>query len=160
MYSENDINQMENKVNKKYIRNIKPYNNNFMDEFEPQKQIEMKINEIPSYKMDNGEGKTFLDNSQFELNKNINNPYIPSQHQSMQNQPSHYQPIQTSVETYKPVDLHNCREFYTQISECPVCTKMYQKRDGIYITVIAILVIIILFLLKKFIIDKHTSSKN
>ena len=149
MYSENDINQMENKVNKKYIRNIKPYNNNFMDEFEPQKQIEMKTNEIPSYKMENGEGKTFLDNSQYESNQYMSNPYIPSQHK-----PSSSTPV-VSVENFKPIDVHNCRELYTQVSECPVCTKMYQKRDGIYITVIAILVIIILFLLKKFILDNH-----
>lgn len=153
MYSEYDINQMENRVNKKYIRDIKPYNDNYIGNIhEPQKQIEMKTNEIPSYKMENGEGKTFLDNSQYESNQYMSNPYIPSQHQPASTTSS---TPAVSVENFKPVDVHNCRELYTQVSDCPVCTKMYQKRDGIYITIIAILVIIILFLLKKFILDNH-----
>lgn len=44
---------------------------------------------------------------------------------------------------------HNCCELLHEVQSCPVCKQMYKKNDGIYITVIVILLVIILFLLKK-----------
>jgi len=44
-----------------------------------------------------------------------------------------------------PIDcLHICHH----IKACPVCTQLYRPHDGIYLTVIAILVLVLLFLLK------------
>ena len=48
----------------------------------------------------------------------------------------------------KPQPFHNCMEFYYSIQNCPICKKMYTKHDGIYISTIIILCIIIIILLK------------
>lgn len=43
----------------------------------------------------------------------------------------------------------DCVSICRHVQNCPVCSQLYRPQTGIYLTVIAILVIIILFLLKK-----------
>ena len=58
------------------------------------------------------------------------------------------QPLPYTPVVEKPQPYHNCMEIYYSIQNCPICRKIYAKHDGIYISSIIILCIIIIILLK------------
>lgn len=47
------------------------------------------------------------------------------------------------------LNIHNCRNIYEHIEECPVCNKYYKQSNRFYIFIIIILVLFILFLLRR-----------
>ena len=58
-------------------------------------------------------------------------------------EPLPYSPIPEREKNY-----HNCMDIYYSIQNCPICKKIYAKHDGIYISCIIILCIVIIILLK------------
>lgn len=57
-------------------------------------------------------------------------------------------PTPTMTPTPVPEPM-NCVSICTHVKSCPVCSQLYRPYTGIYLAVIVILIIVILFLLKK-----------
>ena len=57
-------------------------------------------------------------------------------------------PIPTPVPPPAPAPI-NCVTICAHVQSCPVCSQLYRPYTGIYLAVIVILIIVILFLLKK-----------
>jgi len=57
-------------------------------------------------------------------------------------------PTPTMAPTPVPEPM-NCVNICTHVKSCPVCSQLYRPYTGIYLAVIVILIIVILFLLKK-----------
>jgi len=60
-------------------------------------------------------------------------------------------PMETPIQTPVPPSLPvmNCVAICGHVQSCPVCSQLYRPYTGIYLAVIVILIIVILFLLKK-----------
>ena len=58
-------------------------------------------------------------------------------------------PMETQTPGPQPLPVMNCVAICGHVQSCPVCSQLYRPYTGIYLAVIVILIIVILFLLKK-----------
>lgn len=132
-------NEYHEQIRNKYIRNnLIPYDRNIDTQvFEPfSKGIEIKDNEIPSYRL----GEQEIQRTPILLQLSEPTPPI------MPSVAPFIPPQVPKVEKQTPKETIN--ENFENASEC-VNTTSCQRVNGIYITVIVILLIIIMFLTKQ-----------
>lgn len=161
---------LNKQINHKFIR---PTYKPFQDKpIALQKKIDIDENGLPTYKVE----RTSKSHNFSPLENTKMVTPIPALNYTPQNDNIHALPNQQELITHRrqmmeqmslagtlppvPQDYtkkddftnkkhHNCCELYHEVQSCPVCKNVYTKNDGIYITVIVILLVIILFLLKK-----------
>lgn len=153
---------LNKQINHKFIRPAyKPFQGTPMG---LQKKIKIDPNGLPTYKIE----KTNLPEerkhspteiSNLTLDKKMQTTPVPSLNYTLQGSvPIEMRHKSNEKVLYTPPDFttmkptgqyHNCCDLYHQVQSCPVCKSVYTKNDGIYITVIVILLVVILFLLKK-----------
>lgn len=155
---------LNKQINHKFIRpTYKPFQGTPMG---LQKKIKIDPNGLPTYKIE----KTNLPKetmhgppeiSNLTMDKKMQTTPVPSLNYTPQDilpqvpmevKPNEKLLLSPPPDLPKPkptAPYHNCCDLYHQVQSCPVCKSVYTKNDGIYITVIVILLVVILFLLKK-----------
>lgn len=131
MYNEENVDELNEKIHKKFIRNvIKP-----MEQYYGHQSYQSPY-KIPS-------SSSFLHPMK---------PFIPEEYERIPKEEktpiylSSYSPSPSPCPTAAPL---TCIVVCEHIQSCPVCSQLYKPYMGVYLTIITILVIIILFLLKK-----------
>lgn len=128
-YDQNELSALNQKINHRFIRNV----------YKPPKRTrllhssEIMPSEPPQYQMDQPR-PLVIPQEDF-----VNETPPPPQQSIIMATPSPY---------YYP-EVTNCRHVADHTTNCPVCCKLYKGYDALYLTIIAILVIIIMFLIKK-----------
>jgi hypothetical protein len=136
MSPDDDLNKQ---INHKFIRPVyKPFDGTPLGF---QKKIDMDPNGLPTYKIERT-NENSIDPPKKDLETTMIVDLPPPLNYTPQN-------FSNPVEPEPSHKHHNCCELYHEVQSCPVCKNIYNKNDGIYITVIVILLVIILFLLKK-----------
>jgi hypothetical protein len=129
MYNEENVDALNEKIHKKFIRNvIKP-----MEQYYGHQSYQSPY-KIPSSSSFLSPIKAFNPEEYEKVPKEEKTPIYLSSTYS------------TPCPTPAPL---NCIVVCEHIQSCPVCSQLYKPYTGVYLTVITILVIIILFLLKK-----------
>jgi hypothetical protein len=157
MSPDEDLNKQ---IQHKFIRpTYRPFQEKPTSSF--QRKIDIDQNGLPTYRVERNTQKTNIaEVSTPPLNYTPQHDvvnHLPNQQELIQNREQMLRqiPITELYNSQPPITerpsnkYHNCCDLYHQVQSCPVCKNVYTKNDGIYITVIVILLVIILFLLKK-----------
>lgn len=158
MSPDEDLNKQ---IQHKFIRpTYRPFQEKPMSSI--QRKIDIDQNGLPTYRVQRNAEKTNITGTSstpplnYTPQHDIDGNHLPNQEELIQNREQMLRQIpitelyKNPPSTEKPSNnYHNCCDLYHQVQSCPVCKSVYTKNDGIYITVIVILLVIILFLLKK-----------
>ena len=157
MSPDEDLNKQ---IQHKFIRpTYRPFHEKPTSSVQP--KIDIDHNGLPTYRVKRNTQRTDISGVSSALNYTPQDDFVnhlPNQQELLQNREQMLRQIpvtelyKTPPPTYteRPENkYHNCCDLYHQVQSCPVCKNVYTKNDGIYITVIVILLVIILFLLKK-----------
>lgn len=133
-YKTSDLEELNKKINHRFIRNIvKPYNNSLK---KPTYYQIPKSSDLTNYQKQ----KTPLPVEFF------NNDYGKYSYAKKIEPREEFTPMPTFIPTM--IEL-NCKNVHGHIKSCEICTKLYQPYNSILMVIIVILIIIILFMIKR-----------
>lgn len=123
-YDQNELSELNQKINNRFIRNV----------YKPPKRTRLLHSSeiIPQHE------------------EQVLRPFVMQQQQTPQYET--FQQFDNRIMATPSPFYHqepDCRNVADHTTNCPVCCKLYKSYNVIYITIIAILIIIIMFLLKK-----------